>query len=252
MGEKNPGAALLVALCCLNPVVALAAPVPVLVEMFTSEGCSSCPPADLLLQRLKQAQPAPGVQVITLSEHVDYWNELGWVDPFSSSGITARQQRYASAFRADPYTPQMVVDGRAQFVGSDSRKAIEAIVEAAKAPKANIGLRCGSSPLTLQIRIDNMPGGDADVLVAIAEDALESKVTSGENSGRLMPHASVARRITMIGRMKRQPTFAWENSVALEKNWKRENVSLVVFLQDRLTRHILGAAQTALSACASK
>src|SRR5882724_13421492 len=117
---------------------------PVLVELFTSEGCSSCPPADLLLQRLQKTQPLKGIQVISLSEHVDYWNQLGWTDPFSSSFFSERQRRYAETFRGDGvYTPQMVVDGRAQLVGSDSQTALRAIAEAAKARKASVVLGCG-------------------------------------------------------------------------------------------------------------
>src|SRR5882724_10951247 len=112
---------------------------PVLVELFTSEGCSSCPPADLLLSRLQQSQPIAGVEVITLSEHVDYWNQLGWTDPFSSASLTERQRQYTAVLRGDGvYTPQMIVDGKIGFVGSDRQKALPAIAEAAKAPRTGI------------------------------------------------------------------------------------------------------------------
>jgi hypothetical protein len=115
---------------------------PVLIELFTSEGCSSCPPADALLSRLQQSQPIPGVELITLSEHVDYWNQLGWTDPFSSAVLTVRQRQYAAVLRGDGvYTPQMIVDGKTGFVGSDSQKALQAISEAARAPKTAIDLR---------------------------------------------------------------------------------------------------------------
>ena len=110
----------------------------VVVELFTSQGCSSCPPADALLAVLDKDP-----NVIVLSEHVDYWNHLGWRDPFSSSAHSARQQQYARRFGQDgPYTPQMVVDGRVQFVGSDSRRARAAIAEAgALAGRARVTVR---------------------------------------------------------------------------------------------------------------
>src|SRR5205809_4045968 len=108
----------------------------ILIELFTSEGCSSCPPADALLERLDRTQPVAGSQIIVLSEHVDYWNHIGWADPYSSSAFSARQQQYARRFRTQgPYTPQMVVDGRIEFVGSDERRADSAIRSALKLPK---------------------------------------------------------------------------------------------------------------------
>ena len=107
-------------------------PVPVVVELFTSEGCSSCPPADRLLARLDQTQPIAGAQVIAIEEHVDYWNQLGWNDPFSSPQYRARQNDYAIAFHAkDIFTPQMVVNGQAAFVGSDMTRAYKEIGAAA-------------------------------------------------------------------------------------------------------------------------
>src|ERR1700740_3008697 len=106
---------------------------PVLIELFTSEGCSDCPPADALLEKLDRSQPLRNVEMVVLSEHVDYWDDIGWKDPFSSHEFSIRQSDYAHRFRLDgAYTPQMVVDGDAQFVGSDERRAIQVTENAAK------------------------------------------------------------------------------------------------------------------------
>src|SRR5262245_13241848 len=114
---------------------------PVVVELFTSEGCSSCPPADSILAKMESAQPFKGVRIIAIEEHVDYWNQQGWVDPFSSIEWTDRQQGYVAAFRQEgPYTPQMVVNGRAQFVGSRADQAVKAVQEAQGVPTVAVKL----------------------------------------------------------------------------------------------------------------
>src|SRR5580704_8193677 len=113
---------------------------PVVVELFTSEGCSSCPPADALLQQLQQQQPVAGVEIIAIEEHVDYWNHDGWIDPYSSSEWTQRQQTYAALVKKDTYTPELVVDGRSQFVGSDAHQAGLEIEKAARSEKTEVAI----------------------------------------------------------------------------------------------------------------
>ena len=115
--------------------------VPVLLELFTSEGCSSCPPADQLLQDWDQKQPIAGADLIVLSEHVDYWNRLGWKDSFSSAQFSGRQHDYTEKYRLDGvYTPQLVVDGRFGLVGSDSRAAMDAVRKALREQKIPISI----------------------------------------------------------------------------------------------------------------
>src|ERR1700751_5468568 len=134
--------------CCLFVTALISAPaddsgarVPVLLELFTSEGCSSCPPADRLLQILDEKQPVAGADLIVLSEHVDYWDRLGWRDPFSSPQYSARQQDYTNRYNFDGvYTPQLVVDGQFGFVGSDARAASSAIQKAIREPKIPIDI----------------------------------------------------------------------------------------------------------------
>jgi hypothetical protein len=237
--------ALLVVSLFLEALILRAADVPVVVELFTSEGCSSCPPADELLAKLEKTQPIPGARLIVLSEHVDYWNRLGWRDPFSSPEYSARQNQYSDSLRQDgPYTPEAVVDGRSGFVGSNGRDAKAAILEALKQPKAQVRLTAAAlgGGINLTVDVTDIPGAkDADVILAITETGLQSDVKSGENSGRMLRHTGVVRRLTVIGRAK-ESAFSTQTAILLPKEWKRENLQAIVFVQDRKTRHIVGAA----------
>ena len=193
---KRPLIALLVA-CVAAALTARtltrAAPVspegrtPVVVELFTSEGCSSCPPADAVLSQLVKHQPVPGAYVIALGEHVDYWNHGGWADPFSARQFSARQSEYSNAFGKDNvYTPQMIVDGKTEFVGSDDDRAASAIANAARLPKADVSVtQTGTG--TLSVRVDHLPASvksdPAEVVLAITEDGLSSSVGGGKTPG---------------------------------------------------------------------
>lgn len=228
--------------------------VPVLVELFTSQGCSSCPPADEVLARLEQTQPVAGVEVIALSEHVDYWNRLGWADPFSSPIFSERQGRYADAFGKDGvYTPQMVVDGRTEFVGSNMSRARDAIARAAKFPKATIHLARNDGaqgdviPLTVQIEdLPETSGGDTvEVLLAVTESGLRTDVPRGENAGRKLSHTAVVRRLEVIGSIK-GASFAAAPVVRMEKGWRHDRLRAIVFTQERASRRVVGAATVAL------
>ena len=226
----------------------------VLVELFTSEGCSTCPPADKLLAAMEETQPIKGVQIVALGEHVDYWNRLGWKDPFSSAQFTQRQTEYARALHIeDIYTPQMVVDGRTEFIGSNADTAREAIAKAAGTAKANINLTVKGSAanaITLVTQIENLPavtsGDTADVMLAITESGLSSKVLRGENSGKELAHSVVTRRLVKIGSVTAK-SFSAERPVELSPAWKRQNLKAVVFVQERGGRRVLGVAAIKLA-----
>src|ERR1700686_990870 len=133
--KHTPAVAFSILACIFGAQASRAGDVPVLAELFTSEGCSSCPPADALLMKLDRLQPVPGARVIVLSEHVDYWNQLGWRDPFSSPQFSKRQADYARLMGSEVYTPQLVIDGRVQLNGSDAKDIQDAIARAAARPK---------------------------------------------------------------------------------------------------------------------
>jgi hypothetical protein len=213
------------------PIAAAPAATNVLLELFTSEGCESCPPADERLIELVRTQPLPGVRIVALSEHVDYWDRLGWVDPFSSALFTKRQEAYGKALRTETYTPQAVIDGRAAMIGSSRAEVLAAIRKAAAAPKATVELTFTPD---LQITIPPNPlAADGDVFLVVTEDRLTSNVRRGENQGRTLHHDAVTRRVTPVGTTSREGSFA--KTVPIEKMldaaWKRSELRVVVFVQ---------------------
>jgi hypothetical protein len=234
---------------------AATAAVPVIVELFTSEGCSSCPPADALLAYLEAQQPVPKTQIIALEEHVDYWNSDGWMDPFSNREWTLRQQDYAGTLKnRNPYTPQMIVDGRTEFVGGNDRAAVQAIEKAAAQPKAHVTLSVAPSakPGVEQatVSVDQLTATNhsdkPEVWLAVTESGLHSAVSAGENAGSELHHASVVRafhKVTTIN-LNKETSFAGTTPVHLDSSWKLQNVTIVVFVQEQKSRQILGAATT--------
>lgn len=226
---------------------------PVLVELFTSEGCSSCPPADALLQRLDRAQPVGGAELIVLSEHVDYWNDIGWSDPYSSHAYSERQSAYAVQFgNGSVYTPQMVVDGRFELVGSDERRASQAIGEAAKEVKANVDVSVvpGDEKGTiLRVKVGPLPSGvgseSADVLLALADNSDESRVSRGENAGRTLQHVAVLRRLSRIGGVDASNEFSRDINLELKLK-EGSGTRVVVIVQEPNAGRVLGAALTRL------
>ena len=226
----------------------------VLVELFTSEGCSSCPPADALLERLDRSQPTGGADLIVLSEHVDYWNDIGWRDPYSSHEYSERQSAYAAQFGLRSiYTPQMVVDGQFEFVGSDERRASQAIKEAAKASKAPVSISFGSSDgnaITVHVEAGPLPSSadtqSAGVFLAIADNSDESQVSGGENAGRKLQHVAVLRRLTPIGAVDASAEFSRDINIDL-KSKNHGNLRIVVIVQEAEVGRVLGAGLARLS-----
>jgi hypothetical protein len=217
---------------------------PVVVELFTSEGCSSCPPADLLLTKLEATQPVPGAHVIALSEHVDYWDRLGWRDPFSALQFSLRQQEYAERLHDNgPYTPEMVIDGVTGFVGSDASQAFETIAKAARPPKTAVSLAFVAGRVSIKAAAVTSP---ADVLLAITERGLWSNVSASENQGRRLTHSAVVRSLRVVGKVQNNEPFTADVAVQPAKSWKPEMLRAVVIVQERAKHRVLGAADTVL------
>jgi hypothetical protein len=223
---------------------------PVLVELFTSEGCSSCPPADKFLQKLDQ-QPIAGAQVIVLSEHVDYWNHIGWKDPYSAHFYSERQSSYARRFELDSvYTPQMVIDGVREFVGSNTAAADKALAEAIAVPKLAVHLALTSAnSKVLQAHVEtgslepSFGVRDAEVYMAIALNRAESQVSSGENAGHRLSHVAVVRELRKIGIVKLGQSLSQD--VPLDQELTG-NARLIAFVQEHKQGKVLGVAQLLL------
>lgn len=217
----------------------------VVVELFTSEGCSSCPPADELLSQLSRQKTLSGVQIVPLGFHVDYWNYLGWRDRFSSSQYSLRQEQYAAKFGlGGPYTPQMVVQGSQEFVGSDQQRAGQAIAHAAaESPQAAVDIAPAGDKL--RVTVHSNPGLSANVILAITEDGLETHVGDGENSGRMLRHSAVVRDFRRIGQLS-NGSFEAIVPVNPQNGWNRQTLHVAVIVQNASSYKIEGAASTSL------
>jgi hypothetical protein len=228
---------------------------PVLVELFTSEGCSSCPPADALLEKLDRSQPVNGAELIVLSEHVDYWNDIGWKDPYSSHDYSERQSAYASRFgRGSIYTPQMVIDGHLELVGSDERGAIRAIENETKLAKVWLTLSAihfeNNNKFSLHVESDplgsSVPAHSAGLFLAIADDSDESQVSRGENAGRTLKHVAVLRSLVEIGRVGKSDKVSRDLTINFN-NQDRRHLRIVGIIQERSGGRVLGVAAARLS-----
>lgn len=234
---------MLALLCLLSPISALAqtqgsSPSPVLVELFTSQGCSSCPPAENLLNTWGMEWFQKG-EILPLAFHVDYWDYLGWPDPFGSALFTGRQKEYASALSSSLYTPQMVVSGLTEFVGSDFSKAEEAVTRFQKStPRFHIGLKAFPYPHTIKLQITiGLPASTEEALpeemwMVVFENGLETRVEKGENAGKTLEENFVVRRLMRLHKGPGDRDSAWETSLSWDPHWNRARSGIAVFIQD--------------------
>jgi hypothetical protein len=232
---------------------ASARPVVVLAELFTSEGCSSCPPADDVLGQVLARQPASNVKVIGLGEHVTYWDRLGWRDRFSATVFTDRQIEYQTrVFRTTSiYTPQLVIDGRFELIGSDVSAIRNAIGQAMRSTKGSIRIEAsltGTSEVDVRIAAELGNVGarhDAEVMLGIVEDNLSTNVGWGENGGRVLKHAAVARTLDSVAVVPaEEQTVSLMKRIPLDSAWDPANLSVIAFVQERELRRILAAGAT--------
>jgi hypothetical protein len=222
---------------------------PILLELFTSEGCSSCPPADALLRKLDATQPVPGAQLIVLSEHVDYWDHDGWRDPNSSAAFTDRQQAYERALgKPDPFTPQVIVDGTTEMSLRDQQEANRAVRDALASPKLPVRIgevtfdSANPDVLRAHIEADGVADKHADVYVAVALDHVESQVLKGENSGRHLTHTAVVVQLVKVGKLQKGSNFSQDVRLKLKSGTDPKNLRIVAFVQESGPGKMLGAA----------
>jgi hypothetical protein len=222
--------------------------VPVLVELFTSEGCSDCPPADRLLEELDTKQFVPGAQAIVLSEHVTYWNHLGWRDPFSLDDNDQRQKEYGDRFNLDSvYTPQAVIDGSAQLVGNNAAGMAKAIEHAASTPKKPLTIgdaHWDNGALTFTVHGAMEPG--STLVAVLAADGQGPKILRGENAGRTLHHVAVVRTMKNFGSSAADGRTLRLSAGSLSHDPASAPVRLIAFLIDRKTGHVTAVSEQTL------
>jgi hypothetical protein len=205
---------------------------PTVVELFTSEGCSSCPPADALLAELAQRP-----EVLALSFHVDYWDRLGWKDPASSAAATVRQRHYAELLHTgEVYTPQIVIDGGWQGVGSE-RGEVERAIGAARRRATDLPVHLAAAQDRVRVEIGAGAGEETGVVELIGFDRRRvDEVRGGENDGRTLSHVDVVRGVAEIGRFAGRAT-----TITAPVGWHADRLAVLIEAADG---HILGVAVT--------
>jgi hypothetical protein len=224
--------------------------VPILLELFTSEGCSSCPPADRWVQHVEATQPVPGAQIIVLSEHVDYWDHDGWRDPNSSAQLTERQTAYERALGLEsPYTPQIIVDGVVEARLDQLQKVGQTFQQELAVPKLSVHILGAAvdpaKPSLLQAHVEvdeDLQGRHADIYAAVALNRVESQVKSGENGGKHLVHVAVVQGMNKIGKLEKGRKFDKEIEIKLKPGTEVKNIRLVVFIQEPGPGKVLGTA----------
>jgi hypothetical protein len=217
-----------------------------IVELFTAEECSSCPPADSLLRQINLKQTDAGQLIVGISEHVTYWNDLGWKDPYSSPTFTERQSVYASRLSSEgSYTPQMVLNGRDQFVGSDGSTLNRALRDDTQ--REHVVLRIvsstnGSDGVDVKFSVAGKPSKPLDIIAVLADDTDRSNVLRGENGGRQLQHVSVARSLTRVATLRDDGEQSVHVSLPGGFSGNGAGHHLILFAQEPHQRAILGAA----------
>jgi len=225
-------------------------PQPILIELFTSEGCSSCPPADTILQRLDEFQPIAGAQLIVLSEHVNYWDHDGWKDPNSSQALTDRQSDYETQLGVkDVHTPQFIIDGTGDVPLNDIPQMEGMLIKAKDEPRISVRISdvkfdpADPTSLRAHIEADANEIHTADVYVAVALSHVESQVLKGENGGKHLVHVAVVQQLTKVGKLAKGKSFAQDVQLKLKPGTDPKNLRLVAFVQESGPGKLLGACQ---------
>lgn len=199
-----------------------------------------------MLAKLQTEQPLEDTEIITLAFHVDYWNYLGWKDEFSSPEFSRRQNDYSIAKNLNSnYTPQMIVDGTTEFVGSKEALAKDAIAKAAENEKAKINILFDDKNSIIVLEIDKIIlFEDSEVFLVIAEDNLKTNVKRGENSGRKLEHIAVVRAFEKVGEItKGDSNFSKKLKFDLPQLWQKENIRLVAFVQGKESKKVFALGQ---------
>jgi hypothetical protein len=214
----------------------------ILAELFTSQGCSSCPPADRLLSSIDEL--AGDAEVIPLAFHVDYWDDLGWRDPFSAPDWTERQQRYAARISGGRvYTPMLVIQGREHLVGSARADISAAIRRAARAPASGAAI-AGRAAAPDRIAIEAVAGGAPAVAwAALVESGIDTEVARGENRGRRLRNDFIVRRLVRAFSLPPHQRESETVALAIDPSWRRDHLAVVLFLQDPGSLAIEAAAR---------